>query len=287
MVFDEKGFVWLATQDGLNRYDGRHFLVLPKKFDDITSGSNSRLGKIVPAENHFLWMVTKGGQLEKLHLISNTFQTVPVLADKIKQSITSLLPEKDNKLWLGTESGKIILYDGNAAKIIREIDVPATTGQPAVTALFKDSRQRLWFAGSTIGYLKGNEVIKSVIVKPHTSKQAALFSSIAEDKEGNLWAGSWGRGLFIKKKTDSVFQSFFGYGATVLPPDLAVEALLADGAGNIWVGTYGKGLFLLSNKEQKIQQFVNDKQNPFSIAFNDVLSIKQDALGACIELIAL
>ena len=65
IAFGEKGFVWMATQDGLNRYDGKDFLVLDRKFDDINSGSYSRLGKVIPGSDHSLWIISKGGQLER------------------------------------------------------------------------------------------------------------------------------------------------------------------------------------------------------------------------------
>jgi ligand-binding sensor domain-containing protein len=71
IAFDDKGFVWLATQDGLNRFDGKEFSVLDRQFDDITSGSFSRLGKVMRGSGSLLWIISKGGQLEKLDLINN------------------------------------------------------------------------------------------------------------------------------------------------------------------------------------------------------------------------
>lgn len=46
IAVDRTGFLWFATQDGLNRYDGKNFLVFNKNFNDVTTRSRSRLGKI-------------------------------------------------------------------------------------------------------------------------------------------------------------------------------------------------------------------------------------------------
>ena len=47
IAVDRTGFLWFATQDGLNRYDRKDFLVFSKNFDDVTTRSGNRLGKII------------------------------------------------------------------------------------------------------------------------------------------------------------------------------------------------------------------------------------------------
>jgi len=276
IAFDAKGMVWMATQDGLNRYNGKNFLTVDRKFDDKTSGTSSRLGKIESAGDHFLWILVKGGHLERFDLINHTFLRAEIFSGKTREVIVCFYPEKDGKLWMGTESGKLYEYDSYTEKVIRQIILPVTTSQPVINTFFKDSRGRLWIIGSTIGYLDNNRV-NNVAFGPLKSKETTSYSCMAEDKEGNLWLGSWGKGLFVKKKTEARFQQFKGYKTGALPSDLVIEAILADESNRIWIGTYGKGLFIVDTKGRKLEQLVNDRRNPFSIAFNDVLSIKQDA----------
>jgi ligand-binding sensor domain-containing protein len=66
---------------------------------------------------------------------------------------TCFLPEDENHLWIGTESGKLILYDSKINKIIREISVPGINNQTAISSLFKDSQKRLWIVGSGVAFL--------------------------------------------------------------------------------------------------------------------------------------
>src|SRR6476469_8858350 len=65
---DSKGFTWFATQDGLNRYDGREFVIFRKNFDDITTPTGARLGKVIYDDSDELWLLTSGGRLEKLNV---------------------------------------------------------------------------------------------------------------------------------------------------------------------------------------------------------------------------
>jgi len=279
IAFDNKGFVWLATQDGLNRYDGKEFFILEKKFDDITSGSHSRLGKISTAGDHALWVISKGGYLEKLDLITNKFEAVPIVLDDVALGITSMLPEEDGNIWIGTECGKLIHYESRTRKILTVVKTPATTHPPAVNVIFRDRQRRLWLAGSTPGYLQNNSIQAAVVVAETAAAPPKFFSTFAEDNSGRIWAGTWGQGLFVKQKGSSSFEPFHGYKTGDLPPGLVVENLLADRLGQLWVGSYGEGLFLVNDDQKKVQQFVADKTNPFSIPFNDVLSVKQDKAG--------
>eukprot|EP01132_Coremiostelium_polycephalum_P020049 gene20049-23836_t len=251
ITFDTKGFVWLATQDGLNRYDGKGFWVADKRFDDITSGRHSRLGKIMFGGKDFLWIVSRGGQLERFNLINNAFQSVPLFADHTRQVVTCLLAEANEQLWIGTESGKLLHYD--------------------------DQQQRLWVIGEKIGYLDGSR-IRNIQQGPDKLERGVLYSCLAESKNGDLWLGSWGNGLFLKKKDEPYFRRFRGFQPRILPADLVIETILVDQAGKIWIGTYGKGLFIVEKNQVDVRQFVNDKRNPSSIAFNDILSIKQDGM---------
>jgi ligand-binding sensor domain-containing protein len=274
IAFDDKGFVWLATQDGLNRFDGKEFSVLDRQFDDITSGSFSRLGKVMRGSGSLLWIISKGGQLEKLDLINNRLEPINLFSGRNKLMATCFLPEDDIRLWIGTESGKLILYDSKINKIIREISVPGINNQTAINSLFKDSQNQLWIVGSGVAFLNKDQLVFHAVFEDKDVKPGTCFTSIAEDKSGNIWLGSLGQGLFLKER-NKAFRSF-KTSFFPLPVNLVIEDILADDDGRIWIGTYGKGLFIMDLKEKKLQQFLSDKKKPFSVAFNDVLTIKQD-----------
>ncbi|HVG15346.1 MAG TPA: two-component regulator propeller domain-containing protein [Chitinophagaceae bacterium] len=274
ICFDAKGFVWLATQDGLNRYDGKNFFLVSKTFDDITSGSSNRLGRIITGTDNCLWIISRGGQLEKHDLIKNSFKAINIVSGGSKLLISSLLEEKNEQLWLGTTTGEVLRYDVKANKVIEEICEAAWKGT-AINALFKDRSGMLWVIGNRIGHLQDHHIVEDAIEDKKITNRAAIFSSIVEDREGNLWIGSFGAGLFVKRRNEPI-QPFKDSGID-LAPDLVIEDVLSDDDGNIWLGTYGKGVFILNEREGNIRQFINDKKNPYSIAFNDVLRIKQDS----------
>lgn len=281
--FDDKGFVWLATQDGLNRYDGKDFMLLDKSFDDKTLLTSSRLGKIVPGGNHKLWLITEGGNLEKLDLLNYSFQLIFLSVDgkKIPSKLNCVYEDGHGKLLIGTESDGLIVYDIASNKIIKQIKGPdiSKSNNEAINAVYEDHHQNLWIIGSTnVMSLQGDILIAHPVLNMfgQIQKEAGNFSCIDEDKEGNVWLGTYGQGLYRRQKGDTLFKHFTAYETSGILPDLIIETILADDTGRIWIGTYGKGLFIIDQKLRQIHNLKNDKNDPSSVSYNDILSIKKD-----------
>src|SRR6056300_1013131 len=76
MAQDSIGYMWFATQDGLNRYNGRTFKHYNKQFEDITRATFSNLGKVYIDKQNRLWIITHSGQLERYQAKTDTFNIV-------------------------------------------------------------------------------------------------------------------------------------------------------------------------------------------------------------------
>ena len=70
---DHKGFIWIGTRDGLNRYDGYNFITYKTDPKDTNSLSNNEITVIHPDRHGDIWVGTRGGGLNKYH---NTFKPV-------------------------------------------------------------------------------------------------------------------------------------------------------------------------------------------------------------------
>src|SRR6478609_735128 len=110
MTIDHLGFIWFATQDGLNRYDGKDFLIFKKNFDDITTPTGNRLGKIVEGDNNTIWLITSGGKLESLNPNTSQFTTVTSVGQDVLGPVSCVLPQDSNHIWIGTEKNGLYLY---------------------------------------------------------------------------------------------------------------------------------------------------------------------------------
>lgn len=286
IIEDKTGFLWFATQDGLNRYDGKDFFSLPKTFDDKTTSYDRKLGKIISVSDRALWLITTNGKLESFDLFN--YQTIPIEilpgTDFVLPKLNTMLRDSKGDIWLGTENEGLILfkYSARQARQLKE-PVPGNNALRSVNNIYEDAQHNIWCATgdglllySSDGEFKKHFLSSASALSPHLS-----FSCITQDKAGNIWAGSFGSGLFVKQKNTGGFTAFRGLNNFELQsPSLVVEALLADENNMLWIGTYGKGLFVHNINDSATQQFLNNKANAYSIGFNDVLEIYRDKQGS-------
>lgn len=284
-VADETGFIWFATQDGLNRFDGKEFVILKKSFDDITTSTHSRLGKIIPASTNKLWMITTKGKLEALDLLNYNISPVTQLpgTNFSVPVLHSLLIDKNGNVWLGTETEGIIQFNCSTKKLTHfPIEHDTASGiSNTVYHMYEDAENNIWAAtGKGICFFNNSGNVASKKYWVTDKSQAAAFSAITQDSKGNMWAGTYGNGIYFKKKQDSFFLPFKGLKDVAhLSKDLVTESLLADEEGQLWIGTYGKGLLVHNISDSSTRQFLNDKSNAYSIGFNDILDIYKDKQG--------
>lgn len=271
---DELGFMWFATQLGLNRFDGRNFISFPKAFDDITSPQNAQIGKITPV-GHELWLLSSGGKLEVLDLYTQKFRPLEVVSQQEKElpPVSYLLHDSRKNLWIGTlehglyflntEQDSLRIYHSGAASSHQILS-------NRVCSVFEDSQKNIWVLTDK-GISMMGETLDAVFLKNINT------NVLTEDPGKNLWVGTFGKGVFVKGSDQEYFEPFSGFPDYSLPKDLVVEAIYADQDGRIWVGTYGDGLYIINPATATISHQLPDKRNPFSLGFNYVLSIKPDS----------
>jgi len=259
IAFDSLGFAWFATQDGLNRYDGKEFLIFPKNFDDITTHTGSRLGKLIKGQKGALWLITSGGRLEKMDLHNHRFSSITT------QTINCFYEDSRHNQWLGTDNKGIIFHPAGSADSSLHLSLPTLS----IQQIMEDAQGAIWILTSKglLVYNADTHTQKTFLTTPTPIN----CSSISQDKKGNYWLGTYGNGLYRLEKGDSLFRS------TTLPADLIIETVTVDRNDRVWVGTYGKGLFLLDG--EKTSHFLADKKDPFSLPYNDILCIREDPYG--------
>ncbi|MET0465558.1 MAG: two-component regulator propeller domain-containing protein [Chitinophagaceae bacterium] len=277
IMIDKKGFAWLATQDGLNRYDGHSFLQFPLNFDDITTPAGNQLGKIANGSDNKLWLITRGGRLQKMDLLTQSITPFPRIKEELIPPVSCLLQDS-LFLFIGTIRDGLWIYD-HKKNHLQKFSAATHPGlaSDTIKKIFRDSRQRYWILtnnGATL--LSPKLEILQGFLSP--GDQSVSLSSITEDPEGRIWIGSFGNGIFFKGAQDTSFRQFTRSDHS-LKSNLVVETIHADRKGLLWIGTFTDGLYVLDTYRDMMHHLLPDKKNPFSIAYLDVLSIAEDQHG--------
>lgn len=227
IVQTQDGYVWIATEEGLARFDGVRFTVFDKQNTPELKSNDIRV--LMANRRGGLWIGTAGGLVRLMDAKFTVFTTQDGLPSNV---IDALSEGHDDSLWVATAAG-IAHFSDNVFKVQSEL--PGN----GVRALFSDRDGALWI-GSSDGLARyQNGAIAKYTMQDGLPNNTVL--SIAQDREG-LWVGT----------TDGLSQfdgrRFLTYATPEGLPNNRINSLVTDGAGTVWIGTAG-GLSRLTNKQ--------------------------------------
>jgi len=163
----------------------------------------------------------------------------------------------------------------------KNISLEEGLSQSSVLSIFKDRQGFMWF-GTRDG-LNKYDGYSFTVYKNNPKDSLSLYSNhvqcISDDKEGNLWVGTWGGGLSVYNKKEKTFKVFkHSPENTNSLSNNYVNFICQDKKGEIWAATRN-GLNRYDSKAKTFKVFKNDPQNPNSISSNDISYLLCDRLG--------
>ncbi|MCK0159978.1 two-component regulator propeller domain-containing protein [Allomuricauda sp. F6463D] len=264
---DSTGFLWFATQDGLNKYDGRKFTIYKEQFEDVTRPSYSKLGKVFIDSRNTLWAITNPGTLKYYDRPQEKFQRIQSI-----DSASLVYEDTKRNIFIGTYGQGLFKIKTENQDTIQVLD--ETANALDIYDLI-EHEDRIWIAG-TEGVYKLEERkhnLDTVLNIPNTN-----FSSFAKNRE-DIYVGSYQKGLFIKSGQSERFEQFKGFEKKEFPSNLVIQDLLVDKYERLWVATYGQGLYIIDFSNKDIRHFVANKNNPNALHYQDILFLFQDFSG--------
>lgn len=267
---DQDGFLWIATQEGLNRYDGRDFKIFDKKFLDITESTRLMLGKVFADSKNRIWIIPESSTPELFDPENETFFPIEGIS-----SATSIIEDSDGKIWFGTLSGQ--LYFWNEVIQMAEMTWSDPSKEIVNLAIFNEEKLILTFSDEVVTWNKSSG-ISSPIWKPESGTILAV--SII-DPQGRFWFGTLNRGLWTSSGQGERAVTSAAYFSQVENSgrNSMILDLLIDSKNRLWVATYGNGINQIDLTNKTLKRFSYTKQNPRSIHYNDILSIFEDYTG--------
>ncbi|MCR9102969.1 MAG: ATP-binding protein [bacterium] len=290
---DRRGFLWVGTAAGLNRFDAYHFRVFQHRPDD-THGllHNSVLALLEDSHGHF-WVGTKKG-LQYFDWRSRRFFTYRQGTANLGE-VLALTEDSQGGVWVATTNGlhRIAPPVGmeakeNAFPEQREMrSFQAGTGSEALPAdriwcLKEDAAHRLWI-GTNEGLrcydLEQQRFLALSFPAGLSDLDRAVVHDLETDRQGNLWAGTES-GLF---RLSADGQSGQAYRASLGKPGALqndfITELEVDTGGSLWIGTNGGGLAIW---EADAERFVHHKYSAFdggTLPSNNVEALFVDHSG--------
>lgn len=280
LLQDSKGFLWIGTQSGLNRYDGYRMELFAANPRDPHALSGDWVVSLLEDSDGHLWVGTAYGGLNRFREDDKSFDIFredPQNPDGLlSDRIWDLAEDENGDLWIATTYGlcRMDRKSQSFESFRHSADDVATIPHRIVTSLMMDSTHRLWI-GTLAGMAYKDPGEKTIHRLDHSPIQGHNVWDLAEDGSGTLWAGT-SQGVWQRKRGSNQFEP-----AANMPEELTklqVYAVAADRDQNIWVGTYS-GLFLLQRRLGTWQQVTHRGADPFALSNNMIQDIMQDRGG--------
>ncbi len=231
MVQSRDGYVWLATQEGLARFDGLRFTLFSKAshpqipYNFIRSLLEDRSGRI--------WAGTNEGGLFRVHRDGQ----VVARPERLPGDVRSLYEDRAGRIWIGLAMGGLACLEGDRLQCWG-----AGEGFPGeqVLALLADDQDRL-LAGTNRGILDGRPPFAPWPGNDHLPSREV--TALLGGEAGELWVGTRRGLLHWRQGRVRLFDRAHGLGFDW------VWCLLRDRQGSIWVGSNGGGLARIHHDE--------------------------------------
>jgi signal transduction histidine kinase/ligand-binding sensor domain-containing protein len=216
------GYIWVATEEGLARYDGLRFVVFDKRSAGLP---DNMLQSLVVDRDGSLWVGTRAKGLA--HIQNGKVSAITRREGLPNEAVRKLYQDKSGALWIGTEGGGLIrYYDGKFQTITKRDGLPDNT----VTGTSADSRGTLWIATPAGAARLKNGVVSSYHL---TAGKTENIRCVVVGRDDSVWFGS-NDGLF-RVTPEAVTRFSISDGL----PSNYINTLREDSTGDLWIGTTG------------------------------------------------
>lgn len=287
MIQDDRGFVWVGTQDGLNRYDGYQFKHYRNDHSNLNSLSNNFIEVVLQGKNGNIWIGTRNG-LNKYNPSANSFtrfhHNIKDTTTISNNRIRCIGEDRNGVLWVGTIGG-LNRYDASTKSFVRFFNDTLndeSVSSNYIKAIYFDNDNTMW-VGTDAGLNRYNEKSNTFTEFQNIESDSESISSkeinyIFQDKNDVLWIGtSSGLNKFDYEKEEFSSYQHDAENESSLSNN-RVQSIIEDKNGVLWICTVN-GLNKFNRTNERFTRYKNSLNNPKSISGNYLNCIFQDFSG--------
>ncbi len=280
IIQDKKGFLWFATADGLNRYDGHNFKIFRNDPSDPSTLSGSDIFSIIEDDEGNLWVGTRSSGLNHLDLKTGKiirFTRGPNGEDISNLNIPSFVKLGNHRIGVAALGLGFLVFDSQTKKLIAGESEVKSPWVKDVVRLFKHSNGSLWF-GTRTGQLISVSGKHSFMPFPiGQNKVKSRIRAIFEAKNGDILVGTDGAGLFQFNPTNQKFRSVFYQSSNPLARQNIVTSITRDALQNLWIGT-DNGVYVVEGDDFRRFRHIPSNPDPeLGISSFSVMSLFTDS----------
>jgi ligand-binding sensor domain-containing protein/signal transduction histidine kinase len=280
---DSRGYIWVGTQNGLNRFDGYHFEIFSYNPADSNSLSNNWIYSIDEDRNGNLWVGTKGGLNQWLYK-EKRFRRMKYSTgylNDVTHYVYDARVAANGCILINTPPVLSIYNPANNSYRHYTSNLPYDGSVKDNRVPLLEDRQGLVWIGSTRGLdcfnpRTGNFTHFIHVANDPGSLSDNTVTALYEDKDGNLWIGTTSGLNVYDRKTRLLKKYYYDARDHQSLSNNFIRAITGDQSGCIWIGTEGGGLNRVTRSKNSNLIFEKFTSEGHGLGHNIVLALMVD-----------
>ena len=284
---DSYGFFWMASYEGLIRWDGYHYKRYFNSQHDSASLSGNIVYTILEDHKKRLWIGTIDG-LNLFDREKDQFIRCNIGKATTKIPINDIRVDSQHQMWLGTSYGlcKYNYDEGTAEWYVHDPTNPNSLSHDVIFSLSLDQNDNLWigtFEGGVNKFTSSTNTFTRFLHVPNDPSTICSnkIKSILSDEQGQVWIGSFDKGVSVLNSQGQLLRHYQYFATKDYNDQIQgdVSVIYEDKNETIWLGI--KGL-LLHYKEKGSEAFLPFINTPYKSPGLDCVSVtamNEDSFG--------
>lgn len=295
---DSEGFMWIGTNNGLNRFDGISFKTYYFSPKDTNSIFGSAVTSVVEDSQHNIWIMTSNGlcmyDRKKDHF---SRKTILVNGEKLSDYfLYTCLIDSEGFLWVSAANHGVFrfkIYNNptilkriiNAEMYVLEEDDVDEIYKNNVFSFIEDKDGKIWIAGYSNKLFYLDRAQNKFVSQPINHAEADKFSNKRKgmfiDRDGDIFITIEDKGLLEWNRKNNNFILYQSNDLGEGPKGKVLFALAEDKDGLIWIGDRNdQGVTIFNKKTGKFTYCQSDPWDPYSLNTNKINCIYRDNVGS-------
>lgn len=289
IIQDRRGFLWIATENGLNRYDGYEFLHL----FGANGLPNDQVTALLETQDGMIWVGTRSGGVAQLDPATLQFDVYPPQENEVQglkgTQVQMLYEDRAGRLWVGDRREGLHCLDRQEQKWYSFPDGTLGLRNGGIYGMVEDENGRYWVA-STDGLYKLEEIAWSDSgiwegkYRQHqileTSQEREVIYAMCLHPDGGLWLNIWKQGLFLWDADHGLISR---YEEEIQVPEgllsNRIRKIFVDRQKQLWLCNFDHGLSMMRPETGVFTHFRHEAGNPQHLKSDFTTSIFQDRSG--------
>ncbi|MEN2489381.1 two-component regulator propeller domain-containing protein [Flavobacterium sp. B11] len=267
---DTLGFIWIGTQDGLNRYDSKGFKVYRPVKNTKNSLQSYFIRSLFTDHKGRLWIGGNQG-LSVYNYDTDNFTNYQFPKSLGEWYISSITEDNENRIWAASITGEIFVLSPKDGKFTN-IKFKASSHEIKEIAYIGFWQQQL-IIGTDVGLFQLNSKTHQ-IKKLNLGINKPYINNVFIDNK-NLWIGTEGYGVILYNGQNRQTSNLIHNSSSNSIADNNIRCVGKDTEGNIWFGTF-RGLSIYNQAANSFTNYYHQISQPYTIAQNSVRCFLKD-----------